>query len=82
LTNELLQESYLARNVSHLSGIIAPGSLKLNTDWHSGIILGEVYSMIKTMTPDPGKYDPGKLNDDTDSMTTLSYDVPSLDLAK
>jgi len=37
--------------------------------------------MTKTMTPDPGKYDPGKLNDDPDSMTTLNYDVPSLDLA-
>ena len=43
---------------------------------------GEVYSMTKTMTPDHGKYDPGKLNDDTDSMTTLNYNVPSLDLAK
>ena len=38
--------------------------------------------MTKTMTHDPGKYDPGKLNDDTDSMTTLNYDVPSLDLVK
>ena len=45
-------------------------------------VLGEVYSMTKTMTHDPGKYDPGKLNDDTDSMTTLNYDVPSLDLVK
>jgi len=43
---------------------------------------GEVYSMTKTMTPDPGKYDPGKLNDDPDSMTTLNYDMLSLDLAK
>jgi len=42
----------------------------------------EVYSMTKTMTPDPGKYDPGKLNDDPDSMTTLNYDMLSLDLAK
>ena len=33
--------------------------------------------MAKTMT-----LDPGKLNDDTDSMTTLNYDVPSLDLVK
>jgi len=43
---------------------------------------GEVYSMTKTMTPDPGKCDPGKLNDDPDSRTTLNYDVLSLDLAK
>ena len=42
----------------------------------------EVYSMTKTMTPDPGKYDHGKLNDDPDSMTTLNYDMLSLDLAK
>ena len=33
--NELLQDSYLTRNVSHLSGIITPGNLKLNIDWHS-----------------------------------------------
>ena len=46
------------------------------------VLDGEVYSMTKTMTPDPGKYDPGKLNDDPDSMTTLNYDVLSLDLAK
>jgi len=31
---------------------------------------------------DPGKYDPGKLNDHTYSMTALNYDVPSLDLVK
>ena len=42
----------------------------------------QAYSMTETMTPDPGKYDPSKLNDDTDSMTTLNYDVPSLNLAK
>ena len=48
----------------------------------SNQISGEVYSMTKTMTPDPGKYDPGKLNDDPDSMTSLNYDVLSLDLAK
>ena len=47
----------------------------------TSVLSGEVYSMTKTMTPDPGKYDPGKLNDDPDSMTTLNYDVPSLDLA-
>jgi len=35
LTNELLQDSYLTRNVSHPSGIIALGSLKLIIDWHS-----------------------------------------------
>jgi len=46
------------------------------------LMAGEVYSMTKTMSPDHGKYDPGKLNDDTDSMTTLNYNVPSLDLAK
>jgi len=35
LYNELLQDSYLTRNVSHLSGIITLGKLKLNIDWHS-----------------------------------------------
>ena len=35
LYNELLQDSYLTRNVSHLSGIITLGNLKLNIDWHS-----------------------------------------------
>jgi len=35
LYNELLQDSYLTRNVSHLSGIITLDNLKLNIDWHS-----------------------------------------------
>jgi len=35
LYNELLQDSYLTRNVSHLSEIITLGNLKLNIDWHS-----------------------------------------------
>ena len=38
LHNELLQDSYLTRNVSHLSGIITLGNLKLNIDWHSATI--------------------------------------------
>jgi len=33
--NELLQDSHLTGNVSHLSGIITLGNLKLNIDWHS-----------------------------------------------
>ena len=33
--NELLQDSYLTRNVSHLSGIITLGNLKLNINWLS-----------------------------------------------
>ena len=39
-------------------------------------------SLFDDQNHDPGKYDPGKLNDDTDSMTALNYDVPSLDLVK
>jgi len=35
LYNELLQDSYLTRNVSHLSGIITLGNLKSNIDWQS-----------------------------------------------
>jgi len=35
LYHELLQDSYLSRNVSHLSGIITLSNLKLNIDWHS-----------------------------------------------
>jgi len=35
LYDELLHDSYLTRNVSHLSGIITLGNLKLNIDWHS-----------------------------------------------
>ena len=38
MTNELLQDSYLTRNLSHLSGIITLGNLKSNIDWHSVII--------------------------------------------
>ena len=29
------KDSYLTRNVSHISGIITLGNLKLNTDWHT-----------------------------------------------
>jgi len=32
LYSELLQDSYLTRNVSHLSGIITLGNLKLNIE--------------------------------------------------
>jgi len=35
LYNELLQDSYLTQNDSHLSGVITLGNLKLNIDWHS-----------------------------------------------
>jgi len=31
----LYNDSYLTRNVSHLSGIITLGNLKLNIDWQS-----------------------------------------------
>ena len=32
--SHLLQHSYFARNVSHISGIITLGNLKLNINWH------------------------------------------------
>jgi len=47
-----------------------------------GARCGEVCSTTSTMTPDPGIYDRGKRNDDTDSIIILNYDMPSLDLAK
>ena len=54
---------------------IADAAPAYNGTWPTA--WGEVYSMTKTMTHDPGKYDPGKLNDGTDSMTTLNEHVYS-----
>jgi len=66
LYNELLQDSYLTRNVSHLSGIITLGNLKSNIDWQSvtqvyyGVLLQQPWPSFSTPSQDASN---GRLED-------------------